>query len=52
MGEYDRAVAVDRLAERKPIDPRRTATQLCAADLQRQPAPVLALKLQKVEGDQ
>jgi hypothetical protein len=50
--EHDSAVALDRLAERKPVYPGDDGLQLCATDLEREPAPVLAFKLQKVEGDE
>ena len=51
MIEHKRAVALDRLAERQPVDSGDDRLQLRATNLQREPAPVLALKLQKVVGD-
>jgi hypothetical protein len=50
--EHDRAVVVDRLAERDRVDSGDERFQLRATDLEREPAPVLAFKLQKVEGDE
>jgi hypothetical protein len=49
--EHDSAVALDRLAERKPVYPGDEGLQLRAPDLERELAPVLAFKLQKVVGD-
>ena len=50
MVEHDSAVALDRLAERKPVYPGDERLQLCATDLEREPASVLAFELQKVVG--
>jgi hypothetical protein len=49
--EHQRPVALGRLAERNPVDFRDERLQLGATDLQRELAPVLAFKLQKVVGD-
>jgi hypothetical protein len=50
--EYNRAVASDRLAEPDPVDSGDERLKLRTTNLQRHSAPILALKLQKVERDQ
>jgi hypothetical protein len=52
VSEHGRALVVDRLAKRDRVDFADERFQLCATDLKRELAPVLALKLQKVEGDE
>jgi hypothetical protein len=52
VGEYDSALVGNAIAKRKPVDSGDERLQLRATDFQRELAPVVALKLQKVERDQ
>src|SRR5271165_2743668 len=51
LGEDDRALSLDRLAEHDGVDPGDQRVQFRPADLQRQLAPVLAVDVQEIEDD-
>jgi hypothetical protein len=53
VGEYGRAIGRRQaFAERNRVDSGDERFQLCATGLEREPAPVLAFKLQKVVRDE
>jgi hypothetical protein len=52
FGEYDRGLGVDRLAELNRVEPGDECLKLGPADLELEAAPVLAVDVQKIKGDE
>jgi hypothetical protein len=52
LGEHERALGVDRLAERDAVDAMDEPRKLVSPLLERTLAEIVALKAEKVEGDE